>query len=152
MYKLRLKDNTVIDLKSIDEDNEKCMTIDIDTKLSHDEVVSNFTKDNLSYVQVLFNDNVLDTYVNFKEVSESSVKDETITVKIKKFDTNEIIIDLRKENDALTKANDALVVANVELEQRVKLTEDCILELSELVYATENTEGVETDGSVTMGE
>ena len=152
MYKIVLKDSTVFNLKSIDEETEKHMIIVLETDLSHDAAVSNFTQNNLSYVQVLFNSSVINTYVNFKDVKESSVKDGIITVKLSKFDTKEIIIDLRKENDALTKANDALVVANVELEQRVKLTEDCILELSELVYATEDTEGDEEDGGIVMGE
>lgn len=153
MYKIVLKDSTVFNLKSIDEETEKHMIIVLETDLSHDAAVSKFTQNNLSYVQVLFNTSVINTYVNFKDVKESSVKDGIITVKLSKFDTKEIIIDLRKENDELMKAKDSLVIANAELERRVKLTEDCILEMSESIYATEDTpEGAEEDGSTTLGE
>lgn len=60
--------------------------------------------------------------------------------------------DLQEKYEELKAENEQLRADKEELEQRVKLTEDCILELSGLVYATENMEGVETDGSVTMGE
>ena len=153
MYKLVLKDNTVFNLKSIDEDTEKCMTIVLDTALSHDAAISNFTKENLQYVQVMLNDKVLNTYVTFNAVAETSVKNGVITIKLSKSDIKEIVIDVRKENGELIKAKDALVIANAELEQRVKLTEDCILEMSETIYATEETtEGAEEDGSTTLGE
>lgn len=54
-------------------------------------------------------------------------------------------VELKAENEQLRADKEAL-------EERVKLTEDCILELSELVYATEKMEGAETDGSAVMGE
>lgn len=64
--------------------------------------------------------------------------------------TNEYTVTLNQPN--LQDKYDELKSEKEELEQRVKLTEDCILELSELVYSTENTEGAETDGSIVMGE
>lgn len=64
--------------------------------------------------------------------------------------TNEYTVTLNQPN--LQDKYDELKEEKEELEQRVKLTEDCILELSELVYATENTEGAETDGSIVVGE
>lgn len=60
--------------------------------------------------------------------------------------------DLAEQIKSLKIENEQLVKDKKELEERVKLTEDCILELSELVYATENTEGAEGDGSTIMGE
>ena len=128
MYKLVLKDKTEINLKSIEEDTEKCMTIALDTVLSHDEVISHFTKDNLSYVQILYNAAVLNTYVNFKEVSESSVKEGIITVKISKSDTKEIIITLRKENEDFK-------IANEKLSNDIRLNNKSIDELRDIVIA-----------------
>lgn len=60
--------------------------------------------------------------------------------------------DLAEQIKSLKIENEQLVKDKKELEERVKLTEDCILELSELVYATENMEGAETDGSIVVGE
>lgn len=60
--------------------------------------------------------------------------------------------DLAGQVETLKAKNEQLVKEKETLETRVKLTEDCILELSELVYATENTEGVVEDGSTIMGE
>ena len=128
MYKLILKDSTEINLKSIDEDTEKCMTITLDTELSHDAVISKFTNDNLSYVQVLFNTSILNTYVNFKEVFESSVKDGIITVKLSKSDTKEIVIALRKENEILKSANEKLMTD-------MKVTNESLDELRDIVIA-----------------
>lgn len=121
MYKIVLKDNTVFNLKSID-DTEKSMLIALDTDLSHDAAISNFTKDNLQYVQVMLEDKVLNTYVNFKEVSESSVKDGIITVKLSKSDTKEIVINLRKENE--------------DLKETVKSINNSINELYDVVIAS----------------
>lgn len=121
MYKLILKDNTEFKLKSID-DTEKHTTIVLDTDLSHDAAISYFTKDNLSYVQILYNKAVLNTYVNFKEVSESSVKDGVITVKLSKSDTKEIVINLRKENE--------------DLKETVKSINNSINELYDVVIAS----------------
>lgn len=71
--------------------------------------------------------------------------------------TNEYTVTLNQPNlqekyEELKAENEQLRADKEELEQRVKLTEDCILEISELVYATENTEGVEVNGSITMDE
>ena len=60
--------------------------------------------------------------------------------------------DLAEQLESIKAENEKLVKEKEVLETRVKLTEDCILELSEIVYATENTEGVEEDGSTIMGE
>lgn len=98
MYKLLLKDSTVFNLKSINEDTEKYMVIVLDTDLSYDAVISNFTKENLQYVQVMTNDVVLNTYVTFNSVIETNVKSGVITIKLGKSDIKEIVINLRKEN------------------------------------------------------
>lgn len=130
MYKLLLKDSTVFNLKSIDKDTENYMIIVLDTDMTHDAAISKFTNDNLSYIQILFNSSVLNTYVNFKEVSESSVKDGIITIKLSKSDTKEIIINLRKENEQLKE-----VIKNVN-EQFTENVEQCnnyILEMSDML-------------------
>lgn len=131
MYKLVLKDNTEFKLKSID-DTEKHTTIVLDTELSHDAAISYFTKDNLSYVQILYNKAVLNTYVNFKEVSESSVKDGIITVKLSKSDTKELVIALRKENEAL---KESLVTSNEHQLETLEQFNNSILEMSDMLLA-----------------
>lgn len=112
VYKLSLKDGTVINLKSIDTDNDTNMIVSLDTDLSHDEAIEKFSISNLSCVQILCDDVVINTYVNFKEVAESSVKNGTIIVNIEKCNTKELVINLRKENDtcnnALSACNDAI--------------------------------------------
>lgn len=67
------------------------------------------------------------------------------TVTLNQPNLSEQVESLKAENGQLRADKEAL-------ETRVKLTEDCILELSELVYATEKMEGAETDGSTVMGE
>lgn len=136
MYKIVLKDNTVFNLKSID-DTEKCMSIVLDTNLSHDAAISNFTKDNLQYVQVMLEDKVLNTYVNIKEQAESSVKDGIITVKLNKYDTKEIIINLRKENEQL---KESLVKSNEELKETIEQCNNSILEMSDMLLAMSLTQ------------
>lgn len=58
---------------------------------------------------------------------------------------------LQQKYEELKAENEQLKADKVALEQRVTLTESCILELSELVYKTE-VEGVEEDGSTIVGE
>lgn len=99
MYKLLLKDSTVFNLKSIEEDTEMCMKIVLDTELSHDNAISKFTKDNLQYVKIISDEIVLNTYVNISSVAESSVKNGEISIKLNKYDTKDIVINLRKENE-----------------------------------------------------
>lgn len=137
MYNIVLKDKTVFNLKSIDEDTEKFMTIVLDTDLSHDAAISNFTKDNLQYVQVMLNDKVLNTYVNIKEQAESSVKDGIITVKLNKYDTKEIIINLRKENEQL---KESVVVSNQKLKETIEQCNNSILEMSDMLLAMSLTQ------------
>lgn len=137
MYKIILKDNTVFNLKSIDEDTEKCMSIILDTDLSHDAAISNFTKDNLQYVQVMLEDKVLNTYVNIKEQAESSVKDGIITVNLNKYDTKELIINLRKENEQL---KESVVVSNQKLKETIEQCNNSILEMSDMLLAMSLTQ------------
>ena len=137
MYKIVLKDKTVFDLKSIDEDTEKCMSIILDTDLSHDAAISNFTKDNLQYVQVMLNDKVLNTYVNIKEQAESSVKGGIITVNLNKYDTKELIINLRKENEQL---KESVVVSNQKLKETIEQCNNSILEMSDMLLAMSLTQ------------
>lgn len=99
MYKIELKDSTVFNLKSIEEDTEKCMNIVLDTELSHDNAISKFKKDNLQYVKIMSDEIVLNTYVNISSVAESSVKNGEISIKLNKYDTKDIVINLRKENE-----------------------------------------------------
>lgn len=131
MYKLVLKDNTEFKLKSID-DTENYTTIVLDTELSHDAAISYFTKDNLSYVQIIYNTAVLNTYVNFKEISESSVKEGIITIKLSKSDTKELVIALRKENEVL---KGSLSTLNEQLTETVEQCNNSILEMSDMLLA-----------------
>lgn len=128
MYKIVLKDNTVFNLKSIDEDTEKCLSIVLDTDLSHDAAISNFTKDNLQYVQVMTNDKVLNTYVTVNSVAESSVKNDVITIKLNKSDTKEIVVNLRKENEILKISNDKLILD-------MKVTNESVDEIRDMIIA-----------------
>lgn len=120
MYKLVLKDKTVINLSNI-KDYEKSIILELDTSLTHDEVISKFTNDNLSLVNILCNDVLLSTYVDLKDIEESSVKNQTITIVICKASMKDLIIDLRNEKEQL----------KTELEN----SNSCIDELRDMVIA-----------------
>lgn len=120
MYKLVLKDNTVININNI-TDYEKSLVLELDTKLTHDEVIGKFTKENISLVNIMLDDIVLSTYVDLKVIEESSVKNQTITIVICKASTKDLIIDLRNEKEQL----------KTELEN----SNSCIDELRDMVIA-----------------
>lgn len=101
MYKIKLKDSTIFNLKEIVEDTDKGMRIILDTELSHDEAVSKFTEDNLQYVEILLDYKVINSFVNFDKVIESCVKNNDISIYIQKSSTKDIIINLRKEKEDL---------------------------------------------------
>lgn len=130
MYKMVVKDGTVINLKSIETDTDTNMIASLDTEMSHDEAISKFTKDNLSYVKILNDETLLKTYVNLNEIEESSVKKDVITVNISKSDIKDIIINLRKENDTL---KNALVEEKAVNEQQ----DMCIVEAFQQIYANQ---------------
>lgn len=120
MYKLILKDNTVINLRGINE-YEKSIVLELDTQLAYDEVICKFTKENLSFVRIKHEDIVLSTYVNLKDVEELSVKNQIITIVICKADTKELIINLRNENE--------------QLKTEIENSNSCINELRDMVIA-----------------
>lgn len=120
MYKLILKDNTMINLRGINE-YEKSIVLELDTQLTYDEVVGKFTKENLSFVRIKHEDIVLSTYVNLKDVEELSVKNQIITIVICKADTKELIINLRNENE--------------QLKTEIENSNSCINELRDMVIA-----------------
>lgn len=120
MYKLILKDNTVINLRGINE-YEKSIVLELDTQLTYDEVVGKFTKENLSFVRIKHEDIVLSTYVNLKDVEELNVKNQIITIVICKADTKELIINLRNENE--------------QLKTEIENSNSCINELRDMVIA-----------------
>ena len=120
MYKLILKDNTMINLRGINE-YEKSIVLELDTQLTYDEVVGKFTKENLSIVRIKHEDIVLSTYVNLKDVEELSVKNQIITIVICKADTKELIINLRNENE--------------QLKTEIENSNSCINELRDMVIA-----------------
>lgn len=120
MYKLVLKDNTVINLGKTD-DYEKTLVLELDTQLTHDEVISKFTKDNLSFVRIMCDDVILRTYVNLKDIETSSVKSQIITIVIRKADMEELIINTRNENE--------------QLKTEIENSNSCINELRDMVIA-----------------
>lgn len=120
MYKLILKDNTIINLRGINE-YEKSIVLELDTQLTYDEIVGKFTKENLSFVRIKHEEIVLSTYVNLKDVEELSVKNQIITIVICKADTKELIINLRNENE--------------QLKTEIENSNSCINELRDMVIA-----------------
>lgn len=120
LYKLILKDNTVINLRGINE-YEKSIVLELDTQLTYDEVVGKFTKENLSFVRIKHEDIALSTYVNLKDVEELSIKNQIITIVICKADTKELIINLRNENE--------------QLKTEIENSNSCINELRDMVIA-----------------
>lgn len=120
MYKLILKDNTIINLRGINE-YEKSIVLELDTQLTYDEIVGKFAKENLSFVRIKHEDIVLSTYVNLKDVEELSVKNQIITIVICKADTKELIINLRNENE--------------QLKTEIENSNSCINELRDMVIA-----------------
>lgn len=131
-------------------ENSQSLTITFLSNMTYEEVKSLLSnKDNTEVVtytrETKGQEPYTNSYKDYTSLQPIVVGDGEYTITLNKSSLSEQVESLKAENEILVKEKEAL-------ETRVKLTEDCILELSELVYATENTEGVEEDGSTVMGE
>ena len=132
-------------------ENSESLTITFLSDLTHEEIKTLLSNiDNTNVITYTRESEGQAPYTNEYKGYTSlqptiGVGDGEYTVTLNQPDLSEQVESLKVENEQLRADKEAL-------KTRVKLTEDCILELSELVYATENMEGVEEDGSTFMGE